>query len=91
MASTRTDDATRIAQFPAETHPRAVPISIRIGEQSTLHLQLYFSESSSLPSLIYDLACRRSRMGLGSVNFRKTDGGVLSAGTSKQNARIAGI
>lgn len=41
MASTRTDDATRIAQFPAETYPRAVPISIRIGEQSTLHLQLY--------------------------------------------------
>jgi len=78
MASTRTDSATRIAQFPAETRdPRAVPFSICIGEQTAPHLQLHVAsaigESSSLPSLIYDLACRQSRTGLGSVNFIKTD------------------
>lgn len=97
MASIRTDGATCIAPFPTETHPRAA------GPYFDLHRRAIgdapaaarpataLGESSSLPSLIYGLACRRSRTGLGNVNLIKTDG-VLSADTSRrQNARIAGI
>lgn len=94
MASTRTTVRHASRNFPRK-RILAPPISICIGEQSAMHLQppaaTAFGESSSLPSLIYGLACRRSRTGLGSVNLIKTDG-VLSAGTSRrQNARIAAI